>query len=179
MRNGDLQIVDAGVTASNANPIAPASAAAQNTNAAYTLGALLTVNDGVTGLPVSTPLIPAANNRTVLQVFSVGASAVAVTAGGNGYSTGDTLTANGGTQGGPAPAAATFTVNQVLVTGAGMVNGGMNYVVGDTLTIPGTPARNPAFDVTPSNLITALVTERGVVEPAALAAICGSRARSR
>jgi methylthioribose-1-phosphate isomerase len=36
--------------------------------------------------------------------------------------------------------------------------------------MPGTPARNPAFDVTPANLITALVTERGVVEPAAVAA---------
>jgi methylthioribose-1-phosphate isomerase len=43
--------------------------------------------------------------------------------------------------------------------------------VGTTaLTMPGTPARNPAFDVTPANLITALVTERGVVEPAAVAA---------
>jgi methylthioribose-1-phosphate isomerase len=44
-------------------------------------------------------------------------------------------------------------------------------VGGTALTMPGTPARNPAFDVTPANLITALVTERGVVEPAAVAAI--------
>jgi methylthioribose-1-phosphate isomerase len=43
-------------------------------------------------------------------------------------------------------------------------------VGGAALTMPGTPARNPAFDVTPANLITALVTERGVVEPAAVAA---------
>jgi methylthioribose-1-phosphate isomerase len=49
-------------------------------------------------------------------------------------------------------------------------------VVEVRLAPPGTRVANPAFDVTPARLITGFVTERGVVEPAGLAAVFGRSA---
>ena len=40
-----------------------------------------------------------------------------------------------------------------------------------TIADPSTPVANPAFDVTPARLVTGIVTERGVAQPAGLAAL--------
>lgn len=48
----------------------------------------------------------------------------------------------------------------------------LTHLAGTRLVAEGVGVYNPAFDVTPARLVTAIITERGVFEPALLAAAC-------
>src|SRR5262249_42049331 len=95
----------------------------------YTLGDVLTVNNGVNGT-----LLPPATAAT-LRVTAVAALSVSVSAGGTGYAVGDVLTIVGGTR----TVAVTVTVTTINAA-TGAVTGVLLTTPGSYSALPGNPA---------------------------------------